>query len=356
MVEFLSIAYAHRLARGTSGPLLVVYAGSSIMAAIAGCDAFPGTKFVCFDPCWKMTVPVLYRESGDARAAFIMEQRVRTMKQLSLESIEGTLQRREIVFLTDQAGRFSDATCASMVTLHSRMPGYDLAFVSDVRSVVRLTPSQKEVTIASDMAKQADWVRRLGVRYYSLKLRLPFDVTPEIYAKYIDACRAFEPTPHKHDGSVVCDTKLPYLDGRCVLQKYARNMSTEMRLMGVDKPRVTWYDIRSIETAFFPFNTVHRGNTRFAVGSGTTHSRAAAGDLSNVTLGAFSGMIARYSQAIAARDSHASFDELGEAIVLADAARISSAMYGTLDGDISHAFGRVVAGFSSLFEGRRMRA
>jgi hypothetical protein len=220
-----------------------------------------------------------------------------------------------------------------------------LAFVSDVRAAVRQTPAQKELTIASDMADQAGWVQRLGVQYYSLKLRLPFTMTPEIYAKYADVCRAFGQIPA--DGGTT-DTQLPYLSGRCVLQKYARNMSTEMRLMGFEKAHVTWYDIHRIETTFFPFNTVHRGNTRFEIGP-------IAQNLDRLAIESLARDVWRHARAIASRKSHVSYDEIGEALVLGEAACIASTMFDPQPNP-SKSFDTLVGGFSSLFEGRRSRA
>ena len=337
MIEFLSNVHSHRIRTGQSGPLLVVYAGSSIMAAIAGCDAFPGTKFVCFDPAWRMTIPVLYRESG-SRAAFIMGHRVRTMKHLSVNSIHAALENHDVVFLTDHAGKFSDATCEPMLALHSQMQGYDLAFVSDVRSVARQTPAQKEITISADMASQARWVKMLDVSYYSLKLRLPFTMTPEIYQRYVSVCSLFGEVDENNSTR---GNKLPYISGRCVLQKYARNMSTEMRLMGVSKPSVKWYDICDIETTFFPFNTVHRGNTKFMV-------HPTIDDESTTSL---EQHVLRHARNISSHGAHASFDELGEALVLGEAACITAKLQNP-ETNPSTAFNRVVRDFCSMFEGR----
>lgn len=318
------------------------------MAAVAGCDAFPGTKFVCFDPSWRMTIPVLQRESGP-RATFIMESQVRTMKHLSIDMLESTLRQRDIAFLTDHAGTFSDSTCASMLALHSRMRDYELVFVSDVRSTTRQTPAQKETAIALDMASQAGWVKRLRVCYYSLKLRLPFLITPEIYKQYSDTCHAYgdKSQVQKIIDNAKCAKKLPYLSGRCVLQKFARNTSTEMRLMGFNKPSMVWYDIEDIETKFFPFNTVHRGNTRFAV-------NPLSGPMDMIMHD-----VMHYSSGIASRQSHASFDELGEAVVLGEAACVGSALCHathyrpSIEKSPAKLFVKLVNGFASLFVGSR---
>jgi len=356
MIEFITEVQAHRQHEhrplDVSGipPLLVVYVGSSIMAAAAGRDAFPGTKFVCFDPSWKMTVPVLHRESG-AYGTRIMEERVRVLKNSSGYALSAALKWRDVAFVTDSAGKFTDETCECVKDLLRRMPGYELAFVSDVRSPVRQTPAEKESAIARDMADQARWVAKLGARFYSLKLRLPFEATSEIRAIYETACDSFPAGPEGRrplDVPGLSETRVPYLSGRCVLQKFARNMSTEMRLMGMEAPSVVVYDIRDIERTFFPFNTVHRCNTRFDLVEGRRFKSS--------DTRAESALIARANEHIAAtvasRDRMATFDEIGEAAVIADAACVAAASKQPF-ADAARCFDNIAFAMKSLFERRR---
>lgn len=351
MMEFLSLVQTHQRKKNpTRRRLLVVYVGSSLLAAVAGAEAFPGTKFVCFDPAWKMTVPVFHRESGQI-ATDAMNSRVRTFKHLSVDNVADALRHRDIVFVTDGAGKFATSTCRSMRDLSARMRDYELVFVSDVRTTLKQTLNKqtskcKEVVIAEDMVMQAEWVKSLDVTYYSLKLRLPFVATKEIVDVYDGLRKSFssdidEPYRRRLDNA----STLPYLTGTCVLQKYARNMSTEMRLMGTERPRLIDYNIADVERTFFSFNTIHRKNTRFRIGP---ESVSFMGTRMTPTLVEH---VYRHAERLAGL-SDASFDELGESTVLADVASVTAEMDRDGASAESH-FARISEKMMSLFVPRR---
>jgi hypothetical protein len=59
------------------------------------------------------------------------------------------------------------------------------------------------------------------------------------------------------------DISLPYLDGDCYIQLYARETSAELRLIGTDGAKLKRYPLKEIEETMAAFNTVHRSHTCF---------------------------------------------------------------------------------------------
>lgn len=336
MIEFLTTVKAHQLSTGTVRPLLVVYAGSSILASAAGRDCFPGTKFVCLDPAWRMTVPVVHREGG-AHGSRIMNECVHTFRHVSVNDMWKALRERDIVYITDKAGRMTDFTCQALKALARTMPGYEMVFVSDVRTTQRQSPDQKEATIADDMLKQARWLQTLGSRYYSLKLRLPFTLTPVVSDKYTAVAAMFGATP-----AVCTEERVPYVSGTCVLQKYGRNMSTEMRLIGTDAPSLASYNIRQVERVFYPFNLVHRCHTDFAIPAPTCADERAHIDDHHIL-------------AYAAHKSRCTYDHLGEAVVLRDACLVSNRLETHPKDDAETVWNLFTRRLALLFAGRSLK-
>lgn len=320
MVEFLTFAHLRQLKQtGSTRPLLVVYAGCSLLAALSGRSIFRRDLFMCLDPSWKMTVPVVQRETGANLA-----EHIEVLRHAPVQTIADCLRGKGIVYLTEGAGKFTDASCAKVNALHSHFPGYDVAFVSDVRTVKKGCTSDKEVTIASDMVDQARWVVKLQPSFCSLKLRLPFLVTPEIRGVY---ARLGQARPDH----------VRYIDGMLVLQKYARNESTEMRLFATPPFKFVTYDVRDVESHFSPFNIVHRGHTLF------DHP------VNGHDIPVPSAAITRiYAKAIATcMGSLVTYDESGEAEVLREAASVLFADNSSVP--IDRVFARISSTFNGLF-------
>ena len=347
LIEFLTRVHAHQLAHNRKcEPVAVVYPGASLHAALAASDFFPDDKFLCFDPVYEMSVPNVKHELGPG-AEDVFSQRICIFKQSApgvvthIEdgrnmALRGTsvspsdagraLARKPVVLLTDMAavrskdtsgraqlGRFSSATYAFVndtlgVCGSESGVKRELVLVSDVRS----TTSDKELYIAKDMVEQAEWTIALGARYYCFKFRLPFTPDPTIMKEYADFASKFGygrlvDSSDKHE--------VAYLSGECHMQMYARAASTEMRLMGFEKPRLRLYDMRLVESVLAAFNAVHRGHTVFRPSRAPT-TQAIIGD----------GVVQEYVRTELALPSGnpGPYDAMGEACTLRDAVLLSA--------------------------------
>ena len=255
LIEFLCEAHGRQFAETRRvSPLLVVYAGASILAALAAHDLFPRDRFICYDPCREMTVSVAIRELG-GRSSILRDKVHITTTSMHPGSVARALRARPILLFTDAVGTF-DIECCKLNASIQKLIGYELAFVSDVRRHISAGPA-KELAIAEDMANQAIWTRALCVRFYCLKFRLPFRADQAIRGHYERLARCMSAQmPYAHD-------VLPYFDGTCYLQKFARTASTELRMIGCRHPSIKHYSLNDVESTLAPFNAVHRGHTVF---------------------------------------------------------------------------------------------
>jgi hypothetical protein len=255
LIEFLSVAHGRQFAETKkTAPLLVVYAGASILAALAAHELFPCDRFICYDPCREMTVTVAVKELG-GRAHILRDKVHVSTTQMHPDSVIRALRSRPILLFTDAAGTFDMKAC-SLSTITQKTINYEMAFVSDIRRHIAAGPA-KELAIAEDMANQAIWTLALAVRFYCLKFRLPFHADRAIWGQYERFANFMsEPMP-------CTQYTLPYFDGTCYLQKFARTASTELRMIGCRYPRIKHFDVRNVESTLAPFNAIHRSLTVF---------------------------------------------------------------------------------------------
>jgi len=332
LIEFLTEVHAFQLQSvGHSSPVLVLYVGSSLVAALAANDLFPGDRILCYDPIVEMTLDVARRELGSSATKIMNSRITTTTAPLSAATASSELSKKPILLFTGQAvGTFRDDTCKYVLEVARHCNSIEIALVSDIRRPI--LGAEKELGIAEDMVNQARWAALLQVRFYCFKFRLPFDVTGDIRAEYAKMV----PESLRLDSSKC----VPYLDGQCVLQKYARDPSTEMRLTGLSKPTVVMYDVAEVEALLAPFNAVHRSWTSFV-----PYASAISG----------SERIAPASVLKAARCASAgtplpgrgaSFDTLGECCVIRDAVLIGKPHAGVAD------FEAACAHFNGMFAAR----
>lgn len=303
LIEFLARVHHQQIAtRGRTSPVLVLYVGASIVAALVAHELFPDDRFVCYDPNFEMTVDVARQELGE-HANDIIDSKVKVARVSVLPGTLVSALKCKPVFLYtgSSTGRFRDSDCAYMTDV-ARDAGMELAFVSDIRRSIR--GATKERGIAEDMVAQARWVLLLKVRLYSCKFRLPFKLTDEIRAEYAKLGQISD--------SAAENGLVPYLSGACSLQKHARAFSTELRLMGTEIPRMTRYSICEVESLLAPFNVVHRGYT---------HYRAYAAPSLTLTATGIPQAVVKYAADMIKESTGCmgTFDALGEACVLRDA-------------------------------------
>lgn len=246
------IQFATKCHRKEPGPILFVYAGASVLASLAASALFPNDTFLCFDPSYEMTIPVAKRALG-ARAESVFSQRVSLHYDVPpANKIVNSLKRKSIVVMTRRAGWFDRNMCAFCSQVAANL-GSELALVSDIRRSAK--PGQdREAMIARDMAQQALWTALLRVRFFCVKFRLPFTSEARVLAEY---------APLTTSNAVPQASAIPYLSGSRMLQMYARNGSTEMRLMGTRRPNLTYYDAHQVEAGLAAFNVVHRNQSSF---------------------------------------------------------------------------------------------
>lgn len=314
LIQFLTQVHAQQIAQGgKSAPVLVLYAGGSVPASLAALSFFPHDRIVCCDPSMEMTLPVTRRELGP-RWRDIVAARVATVFSTPTYSkAVDALLDKQVMLVTGDAGRVTDSKCVWALGL-SRAIDMELVFVSDIRRDV--SGPSKERVIAEDMIQQARWVQRLGVERFSVKFRLPFAVTSETRALYLRL------TPHvSMQTATQTPHKLPYLSGTCALQQYARPFSTELRLMGFQKPCVVWYDVHEIESLMAAFNAVHRGSTRFTPYAPVLLDGATSipDHLVEQVARVMEGVDAKSASSGAVVAQNARFDAIGQACVVRDA-------------------------------------
>lgn len=320
LIEFLTEVHRNQT---TMGPVTVVYAGASIVAAMAAHDLFPGDVFICFDPVVEMTLSVAERTLGLNAKRRISERVAIKYATMSPQLTNKSLQTKPIVLFTgSSSGTFSDSTCAWAKEV-ARLRGQEIAFASDIRKGGH--GAAKECAIAEDMVNQARWALAMRTRFYFFKFRLPFDMSRDIRARYAKL---------SHGVASEDADKVLYLDGTCVLQKYAPEFSTEMRLIGTRIPTLVEYDIRSVERLFAPFNVVHRGNTCFVPYPSRDGKRP-------ISPQAMAQALPHIHQS---SGCHGAFDIMGEACAIRDAVELNRG------GD--KAFSDSMSRFHSLFTGR----
>ena len=333
LIEFLTEVHAFQVRTvGHTSPVLVLYVGSSLVAALAANDLFPDDRIVCYDPIVEMTLDVARRELGAGAPKIISSRITTTTKALSAATASSELSKKPILLFTGQAaGTFRDDTCKYVLELARHCGSMEIALVSDIRRPI--LGAEKEIGIAEDMVNQARWAALLQVRFYCFKFRLPFKVTEDIRSEYAKMAPL---------STVGCDSSkcVPYLGGQCVLQKYARDPSTEMRLTGLTKPTMVMYDVSEVEALLAPFNAVHRSRTSFvpyasAIGGNDQITPA---DVLNAARCAGAGTL------LPGRG--ASFDALGECCVIRDALLIGKPHAGLTE------FEAACAHFSSMFAAR----
>ena len=338
LIEFLTEVHALQL-RTTqrTTPLFVVYVGSSIVAALAANDLFPNDRFMCYDPSFDMTVDIARRELGPDSLK-ILDSRVATMtRTMSPRDAVRSLSSKPILLFTGQAaGRFHDSTCAYVLNVANLLPSMETAFVSDIRRSVH--DLRKEHAISEDMVNQARWTLLLKVRFYCFKFRLPFALADDIRAEYATLA----------DTSMLRDDHtVPYFGGMCMLQKYAPDPTTEMRLFGLNTPSMTLYDISEVESLLAPFNVVHRSRTTFKPYPAITRDgdeRIPRKDVEGAAMrldGSVNDGTGTYWAS--------SFDTLGECCVIRDAVLVGDQSAGV------SAFVRACARLNSIFAVRARR-
>jgi hypothetical protein len=214
----------------------------------------------------------------------------------------------------------------------------ELAFVSDIRRSVH--DSRKEHAISEDMVNQARWTFLLKVRFYCFKFRLPFVLAEDVRAEYAKLA----------DVSMLADDHtVPYFGGECMLQKYAPDPTTEMRLFGTRTPIVVTYDISEVESLLASFNVVHRSRTNFKPYAAITYD----GDVRippNEVNGAamrLDGIVSEDSRGVSTPS--VSFDTLGECCVIRDAVLVGDPSAG------AYAYVSACARFNSIFAVRTRR-
>ena len=265
LIEFLTeVHHAQITRRGVSSPVLVVYAGASIVAALAALDLFPTDRFVCYDPSVEMTVNVARRGLGHDGARVIDARTTIATSHLTAVEAAKSLENKPILLFTGPSqGVFKDSTCTYILHVAKACAPLELVFVSDIRRSIG-PGAGKELAIAEDMVNQARWAKFLGVAFYCLKFRLPFELTDDIRVEYTRL------------RDISCDKitpdSIPYFDGLCIIQKYAPEYSTELRLVGLHEPKLVTYNIKDVESICAPFNVVHRGHSRFLPYTAMTES------------------------------------------------------------------------------------
>ena len=335
MIEFLVEAHLTQLHEcGRTHPILVLYVGASIPAVLTALDLFPQDRFVCFDPSVEMTLAVARRELGP-EAEKIIDARMNTVSTglwSPKQSARSLRSRPALMFVGRTAGLFEDSTCDWVLTVAREMgETFELAFVSDIRRSIH--GPRKELGIAEDMVAQARWARTLRVKKFCVKFRLPFHITADIRKEYERGMR-----------TAVTGLNVPYMHGRCVLQKYARDFSTEMRLIGLKGTSTTHYDIQDVEKVLAPFNVVHRGHTRYS----PYRAPIRHGD-ERVPIKLVDQVAESIAESIYSRETNATrtFDTMGEACVLRDAVLIT--------GGDAKTYADACARFASMFSVRTER-
>lgn len=127
----------------------------------------------------------------------------------------------------------------------SMKPETDVYLVSDIRNMSYASGAwtvEEELKVVEDMSLQASWVKAIKPRFSMLKFRLPF----------------YEEAVVKHYGGEYVN----YLDGIIYKQPWARNKSTETRLV-VDGSNIRdrQYSFRKYESQMFYHNVVTRNTT-----------------------------------------------------------------------------------------------
>jgi hypothetical protein len=275
LIEFMNIsASIHRTA-----DLFVVYAGASILASLAAAELYPTARFLCYDPSFDATVTNVRQELG-RRADLVMRNvhiiRAKTAEKRS--AMDAFANGKSIVVYCDGAGMYGDESHALVAEIHADLLKQDarkreVVFCSDVRmDVARAAASgtrthePSELQIATDMISQAVWTQKLGVRCFQLKFRMPFALEPEIEGMYEQLYSKLNITKQSEDRSNA--GTLPYLDGECYVQLYARETSAELRLVGTGGVKLKRYSLSAIEETMAAFNVVHRSHTCFKSPSG----------------------------------------------------------------------------------------
>ena len=266
LIEFLNIsARVHE-----TTDLFVVYPGASILACLAAADLYPTARFLCFDPAYDATVTNVRHELG-RRADAVMRHTciIRSEKADRVTALEAFANGQNIVVYTDQAGMYGDESHTLAKAVHANLHDLDgrkreMVFCSDVRMTTpaKLGADPSELQIAGEMVSQALWTRNLGVKCFQLKFRMPYGLDPEIEALYEGLCTSI-PAGCGNSGNSSKGPSLPYLDGDCYVQLYARETSAELRLVGTDGVKLKRYALRTIEETMAAFNTVHRAHTCF---------------------------------------------------------------------------------------------
>lgn len=276
MVDALTRAHAHRLSEGKSNAdFLVIYAGASIPASTAALEFFPGTKFICFDYDVRRTVPV----ASHALNAKKWEIEVVTGPRWSREETASSIESKSMLVFTGEGGMFDAGACTFCKEIAEKI-SRPVLFASDIRGGGESgNKIPKEMRIVDDMVEQARWVQLLECDAYCLKFRLPFEVSDSIADKYNTLSRDIRGSQETESigiGGRDNISKVRYLGGTLVLQAHARELTTEMRLVGFPSDgengrrefQVALYDPRQVEDSLAPLNSVHRRITNFGADAG----------------------------------------------------------------------------------------
>ena len=268
--------------------LFVVYPGASILACLAAAGLYPSARFLCFDPAFDATVTNVRQELGRRADEAMRNVHVVRAKAADAQTAQDAFAKGfTTVVFTDAAGMYGSDSHALARDVHAHLDEHDtlkrkraMVFCSDVRmSVSRTLPGggttsdPSEQQIAEEMVAQARWIRDLGVQCFQVKFRMPFaPVSDDISAMYESLgaqlgsadMAAGAPTKTKAASKEHPDTTLPYLDGECRIQIYARETSAELRLLGTSGVRVKRYSVQQIEECMAAFNVVYRAHAGFA--------------------------------------------------------------------------------------------
>lgn len=142
--------------------------------------------------------------------------------------------------IDDSTGYFTDEVARGFAEL--KRQGYNLWFISDIRTADFKKMSNKEVELAviKDNMDQMRWVQIMQPVKAHLKFRAPY---PDVYDK-----KYFE-----------------YYDGLILRQPWAAQSSTETRLILDASASKIWYDVKLYQDQMFYFNVQVRENRKFKV-------------------------------------------------------------------------------------------
>ena len=249
LLEFLTLVRArHR------GPLLLVYAGASLVAATVAVELFRDVFVLAFDPNRKATVDNARHELGKDR----LDRSLAVLEDLNARDADAAARAfvlRRVVLCTGAAGTYGDDTHA-FVAQTAKTLGAQIAFASDVRSG---GDGKRTDLIMRDMLNQARWALQLQTPFFQFKFRMPFpdEMQGDTGKRILDEFKRFaefEALGLALPTRAPKGLKLPYLAGDLLLQVHPRPDTTEMRLTSTRTPSVKWYDLKRIEEVMAAFN------------------------------------------------------------------------------------------------------